>query len=146
MRRLLIMLLLLLPPLAVAEEGGPEAIEIPDIRANIIKMLQQTGERPTTSGVTPSEPAPQQPPAADDLFEQARRQMEQSSQQDKPAAEPTVSAPESPSEPAEPSVSEEPRQSYVPLPSKQITIEDLDDLEELQWEIDEAKKRQREQQ
>lgn len=112
---------------------------MPDIRANIIRMLQQ-GEH---EGMTVGEQTDQEQPDAatstprgeeaqqEDLFSRLESQQEKKSAPDADAAAVAGEAEEKAAEP------------YVPLPTKQITIQDLDDLKKLSREFDAAKKRQR---
>ncbi len=115
-------LLVLFSPeaLAVSSEGeqGPAPIVVPDIRANIIKMLQQNA-------------------AEEDLFDLAEKQQEKTQpsplkQADEPAQQ--VKKPETP--PAKPTG------PPVELPVKEFVIEDMDDLKRLAEELQKAKKRQ----
>lgn len=117
---LFVLLFLSLEALAVSSEGeqGPAPIAVPDIRANIIKMLQQNV-------------------AEEDLFDQAEKQQEGA--QDAPrehADEPAQQVKKTDTPPAKTTA------PPVELPVKEFVIEDLDDLKRLAEELQKAKKRQ----
>lgn len=112
-----------------AQQPGPEPVRMPDIRANIMKMLQEN--KPTTES------------GEDDLFAEAERQRKAK----QPPVEPAVKT----EEPATPTVESPPQKANVKpkaaerpveLPIKEIVIEDLDDLKKLAEELRKAKKRQ----
>lgn len=147
LRRLLPLLLLLLSSAVMAqppEKVGPASIQMPDIRANIMKMLQdgKKSGNEVTGHSLPGQPAPIIPDGEVDLFSEAEKQQQETLHD--------VEQPASPHEPVPPTVpSVEPqsarpekKQDYVELPSKQITIEGIDDLKKLRREFEEARKRQ----
>jgi hypothetical protein len=124
-----VVLLALFSPgtLAASPENiqGPEPVKMPDIRANIIKMLQQS--RGVDSAIK------------EDLFDQAEKQQKKALQQapveqtEEPAKSTTAKPATTPTQQTG---------SPVELPLKEIVIEDLDDLKKLAEELRKAKKRQ----
>ncbi len=109
-----------------AEPAGPASIQVPDVRANIMKMLQQAQSMETEGG--------------EDLFVEAERQQKEKDQpsaatieEKKEAKNPVVVPAEKPKKKAE---------KHVELPVKEIVIENMDDLKKLAEELRRAKKRQ----
>ena len=155
MRRRLLLACLLLPCTLQAEQPGLQPIEMPDIRANIMKMLRegrQEGMEPgeerygtesnapgttatqSETDETPASPPAKVPPGEEDLFAIAEEQK-----QPERNADPAPAPPDTAQQPAEP----EPKyEQALDLPSKQITIQDVGDLKKLMREFEEAKKRQ----
>lgn len=157
MSRSLLLACLLLPCTLLAEQAGPQPIEMPDIRANIIKMLQEgkhegmePGEesygqvtKPVDAEVTqheksdtPASPSVKLPPGEQDLFSVAEEQ--------KNAKGESASAPEKAEPVQKRSAQEQKSEQHLNLPSKEITIQDVDDLKKLMREFEEARKRQQE--
>jgi hypothetical protein len=104
---------------------GPEPVKMPDIRANIIKMLQQSRGADSAT--------------REDLFDQAEKQQKKALQQApvEQTEEPAKSTTAKPAATPPPQTG-----SPVELPLKEIVIEDLDDLKKLAEELQKAKKRQ----
>jgi hypothetical protein len=116
-----------------AESPGPEPIQAPDIRANIIKMLRE-GKGTTRYN------------AKEDLFAEAERQQKEKEQPLEPV-EIEQHPVESVSQPVAPAPQTEtalpkPAGPSVELPVKEIVIEDMDDLKKLAEELKKAKERQ----
>lgn len=155
MSRRLLLACLLLPCTLQAQQPGPQPIEMPDIRANIMKMLQEgrqeriapgeerygrennavgTAATPSETGDTPASPPAKVPPGEEDLFSIAE---EQKKPERKP--EPAPATPDTAQQLPQPAQKYE---QHLDLPSKQITIQDVGDLKKLMREFEEAKKRQ----
>jgi hypothetical protein len=110
---------------------------MPDIRANIIKMLQEGRDTTTIqseAGDTPASPTVKVPPGEEDLFSIAE---EQDKTEHQPAPAPATAVTEQ-----QPPALKQQHEQYLELPSKQITIQDVDDLKKLTREFEEARKRQ----
>lgn len=130
----LVVALLGIASMVNAESSGPEPIQVPDIRANIMKMLQ---ERRSMEGTE-----------QEDLFTEAERQKRE---KDQPAAA-TIENQEELAKPvvapaAEPVAASAPKpakkaEKPVELPVKEIVIENMDDLKKLAEELRKAKQRQ----
>lgn len=128
------------------EKVGPAPIQMPDIRANIMQMLQEgkkSGGEVTGHDFPhqPEEPAPIVPEGEIDLFSEAAKQQKKPHDVEQPAA------PSEPVPPSVPTVEQKPakveqKQEYVELPSKQITIEGIEDLKKLSREFEKARERQ----
>ncbi len=102
---------------------------MPDIRANIMKMLQEN--KPATES------------GEDDLFAEAERQRKAKQQPVEPVVKPEEPAPPTAeSSPQKTNVKPKAAERHVELPIKEIVIEDLDDLKKLAEELKKAKKRQ----
>ena len=110
-----------------AESPGAEPIQVPDIRANIMKMLREgKGASDETE---------------EDLFAEAERQQKEKGQPLNPAEVEGKPVAPIPVEPLPQAEGAQPGSS-VELPVKEIVIEDLDDLKKLAEELKKAKKRQ----
>jgi hypothetical protein len=122
----LIVTLFALVSMVNAEPVGPAPVQVPDIRANIVKMLQ---ERRGVEGAD-----------EEDLFAEAERQKRE--KQQPPAA--TIKKQEAVAKPeVAPAAKPAPKvESSVELPVKEIVIENMDDLKKLAEELRKAKKRQ----
>lgn len=124
--------LLLVVKHSYAQPPGPEPIQVPDVRANIMKMLQEG------KGLSTGE--------EEDLFAEAERQkkkvVEPSTpvKQQQEAPKPTTEEKQLAAPAAKPPA---PKGKPVELPIKEIVIEDLDDLKKLAEELKRAKQRQK---
>ena len=155
MSRRLLLACLLLPCTLQAEQQSPQPIEMPDIRANIIRMLQEgrqegmglgeerygkesnaldTTATQSEAGDRSAYPPAIVPPGEEDLFSIAEEQKKPEHKPE-PASATAVTERQSPDP-------KQQREQPLDLPSKQITIQDIDDLKKLKREFDEAKKRQ----
>lgn len=138
----LIVVLLGIASVVNAESSGPEPVQVPDIRANIMKMLQQSPAMEETG--------------EEDLFAEAERQRKAKEQPPPPqveekevAVKPAAAPAEKPVKEAEKPVAAGPAEKSaqkagkpVELPVKEIVIENMDDLKKLAEELRKAKKRQ----
>lgn len=131
--------------------AAPPPIEMPDVRANVMKMLQEAKAQgmatvieeefqaptPSTTGFAGAD-APQSstlnPATDEDLFRQALEQERHAGEEAGAVVSPPL-APEQP--PAE----HKRNNGYVPLPNKVITIHDLQDIRQLSDEFEQAKRR-----
>jgi hypothetical protein len=152
-RALVSFLLLLGIQVAQAE---PAPIEMPDVRANVMEMLRQGREQGTATvietgpaavderpvGGDTLQGADREPATVEDLFEQARRQQqERQDDTSEPKAKPTPVV-EPPAEPADTATSvNRSGHEHLSLPNKVITIHDLQDIQQLSDEFDQAKRR-----
>ncbi len=114
-----------------AQPPGPEPIQVPDVRANIMKMLQE-GKGQSTS-------------EEEDLFAEAERQKKKTEKPSPPVKQPQETAKSAKEEKPLAAPASKPSASTgkpVELPIKEIVIEDLDDLKKLAEELKRAKERQ----
>lgn len=148
-RRGLLWLPLYLLPLLPAR-AAPPPIEMPDVRANVMKMLQEAktqgmatviGEEfqaptPSTTGFVGTAPQSStlSPTTDEDLFRQALEQERQAGEEAGAVVSPPLAPEQSPAE-------RKRNNGYVPLPNKVITIHDLQDIRQLSDEFEQAKRR-----
>lgn len=144
MKHRLLLATLLLPCCVQAEPVGPQPIEMPDIRANIIRSLQQgrhegmeVGEEsyrnasvPDEAQAAPASTTPDVPAGEEDLFSLANERKRGEGGDD--TATPAKPVPRD----------DKPEEPHLYLPSKEITIRSRDDMEKLLQEFEAAKKRQ----
>lgn len=144
-------LLLAIPLLSRALAAEPPLPGVPDVRANVMQMLEEARQRGETTGLTPGE-VPDflrgadearvegRPGTAPDLFDQLSGG---GAPEVKPVlnveVEPAVTTAPSTSRAERPAAPDEPR--HLQLPQKEITIRDLQDLKALSREFQEAQQR-----
>jgi len=159
MIRRLLLAGLLLPCTLQAEQVGPKPIQMPDIRANIMKQLQQgksegmmPGEefeghdtKPSGSNAVEQKsessttPQANTPSGEDDLFSII-------DEQDKAARKPASAAvPERPQPTQKSAADVKKQEQHLQLPSKEIRIQDASDLKKLMREFEKARERQQRQ-
>lgn len=131
--------------------AAPPPIEMPDVRATVMKMLQEAKAQGTATVIkeefqtpTPSATefagadAPQSstlsPAMDEDLFRQAL-------EQERHAGEEAGAVVSPPMAPEQPPAERKRNNGYVPLPNKVITIHDLEDIRQLSDEFEQAKRR-----
>jgi hypothetical protein len=135
----------------------PSLPGLPDVRAEVMQMLEQARLRGETTGLTPAEEVEFQqavdgilvetePGAEPDLFDRLQSEVKPEGTVDTTPVRKIETRPER--QPATtsklvapPEVKREP--PHLPLPQKEITIRDLSDLKQLSREFQEAQPRER---